>query len=76
MFPNKVVAIKESILWYFPDILEHLLNEDLEVEELWQKVKKNIKDINVFILILDALFVLGKLEYCERYGVIKYVKAN
>ena len=76
MLPNKVVTLPESLIWYFPDILEAVSECDIGVEDLWGKMKSKIDDINTFLLCLDALYALGKLEYMEKYGVIKYVKEN
>jgi len=76
MLPNKVVTFPESLIWYFPDILEVISDSDVGLEELWGKVDSKINDINIFLLCIDALYVLGKLEYAEEYGVIKHVKNN
>jgi hypothetical protein len=76
MLPNKVVTFPESLIWYFPDILEAVSECDIGVEDLWGKMESKIVDINTFFLCSDALYTLGKLEYMEKYGVIKYVKEN
>lgn len=76
MLPNKVVTFPESLIWYFPDILEAVEECDIGVKDLWGKMESKINDINTFLLCLDALYALDKLEYIEKYGVLKYVKGN
>lgn len=76
MLPNKVVTFPESLIWYFPDILEAISECDIGVEDLWGKMESKINDLNTFLFCLDALYTLGKLEYIEKYGVLKYVKNN
>lgn len=35
MLPNKVVSLSESIIWYFPDILEPLLQDSMKINEFY-----------------------------------------
>jgi hypothetical protein len=76
MLPNKVVTFPESLIWFFSDILEAISECDISVKDLWKKMESKINDINTFLICLDALYVLGKLEYIKKYGVLKYVKDN
>jgi hypothetical protein len=71
MFPNKVISVSDSILWKFTFILKHLQDKDIKVEDLWVAVSPHFEDINQFILCLDALFVLDKLEYDTNHEVLK-----
>lgn len=50
--------------------------EELAIVKLYEKTVDRFEDINEFILVLDALYVLNCVEYGNEYGVLKYVKRN
>jgi hypothetical protein len=70
MFPNKVISVSESIIWKSTHVLKMLQESDLTIPYLWMKTSREFEDINQFILCMDALFVLGKVEYNNNYGVL------
>jgi hypothetical protein len=70
MFPNKVISVSESIIWKSTYVLRMLQERDLTIPYLWMKISREFEDINQFILCVDALFVLGKIEYNNNYGVL------
>jgi hypothetical protein len=70
MFPNKVISISESIIWKLTYILETLNEKDYSIEKLWGQVSTKFEDINQFIIGLDILFILHKIEYNENIGGI------
>lgn len=76
MLPNKVVSFPESIIWYFPDILEVVSQTEMTIESLWELFESKIQDINLFLSCIDALYALGKIKLCNESGMIEYVKAN
>jgi hypothetical protein len=76
MFPNKVISVSESIIWKFPLVLEMLQKQDMSVDNLWKKTASKFDDINHFIICLDALYLLEKIEYNDNYEVLTYVKGN
>ena len=76
MLPNKVVSLSESIIWYFPDILEPLLQDSMKIIDLWDLLKAKIQDINTFLYCLDALYVLGKIQFNNESEMIEYVKED
>lgn len=49
MLPNKVVSFPESIIWYFPDILEVVSQTEMTIESLWELFESKIQDINLFL---------------------------
>ena len=63
LLPNKLFSFDESILSKFP----------LVVSGLYLKVKNRIVSVNDYIEILDCLFALGKIDYDDKEGVLKYV---
>jgi hypothetical protein len=74
MFPNKVISVSESIIWKSTYVLKMLQEKDLTISYLWMKTSHEFEDINQFILCMDALFVLGKVEYNNTYGVLTCLK--
>jgi hypothetical protein len=74
MFPNKVISVSESIIWKSTYVLKMLQGRDLTIPYLWMKTSHKFEDINQFILCIDALFVLGKIEYNNNYGVLTCLK--
>lgn len=76
MLPNKVVSLSESIIWYFPDILEPLLQDSMKINDLWDLLKDKIQDINAFLYCLDALYVLKKIQFNKGSEMIEYVKED
>lgn len=71
MFPNKVVSFSESIIWYFPDILEPLSTGSMSINDLWDLMRTKIQDINILLSCLDALYVLGKIQFCNESEMIE-----
>ncbi|WP_055665533.1 ABC-three component system middle component 7 [Desnuesiella massiliensis] len=76
IMPNKLIPFKDSILSKLTYILDVLVHEDENLENLYQKVKCNFEDVNQYILTLDVLFALERIEFDERMKVLKYVKAD
>lgn len=76
MLPNKVVSLSESIIWYFPDILEPLLQDSMKINDLWDLLKAKIQDINTFLYCLDALYVLERIQFNNESEMIEYVKKD
>ena len=76
VLPNKVVTFPESLIWYFPDILEILKSASMKIDDLQKLVASKIDDINLFILSLDALYALGQIDYIEESEMIKYVTSD
>lgn len=71
--PNKVTSYSESVLAMMYPILDLLSQTDLSVYELYRKTAANYTSIADFLDVLDCLFALNKIEYCEADGVIRYV---
>lgn len=59
--PNKVISYEESLLPKLPDILVRL-NEPTSPKILYESIKHEFKDVHQFVLCLDILFVLGRIE--------------
>lgn len=74
ILPNKLITFHDSILIKIIYIIEVIENKDMNVYELYEIVKNNFSDMNEYVLALDVLYVLERIEYDERLGDIKYVK--
>ena len=71
-FPNKFTSFDKSILAKISMlILEEV--DSISLSELIQMRLGKFEDISEFMLALDVLYVLGKIELEESEGMIKYV---
>lgn len=71
-FPNKFTSFDKSILAK----ISTLILEDagsISLSELIKMRLDKFDDISEFMLALDVLYVLGKIELDESQGIIKYV---
>ncbi|MBP1682644.1 MAG: hypothetical protein H6Q27_207 [Ignavibacteriaceae bacterium] len=76
ILPNKLIRFQESIISKIAFILDEVSVEPQSNINLYVKVKNHFDDINQYILALDVLFVLGKIEFDEKAQVIVYVKTD
>jgi len=76
ILPNKIVQFDESIISKLPLILSLLEEQSFEVLTLYTKTKRYFEDINQFVITLDVLFVLGKVEIDKNSGRMKHAKKN
>lgn len=76
ILPNKLIPFKDSIISKIVYILDLLRTADESAGSLFAKTSHNFEDVNEFILALDVLFALEKIEIDEELKVIRYVKAN
>ena len=71
-FPNKFTRFDKSILAK----ISMLILEEVDSISLSELIKMRLgkfEDISEFMLALDVLYVLGKVELEESEGMIKYV---
>lgn len=71
--PNKVSSYSDSVLGLICPILDLLSQTSMPVYELYRKTATNYASIADFMDVLDCLFALNKIDYCEEEGVIRYV---
>lgn len=76
ILPNKLIGFQDSIIAKIIYILDAVSLEDQSISSLYNKVKNNFEDINQYILALDVLFTLEKVEFNEKAQVITYVKTD
>lgn len=71
-FPNKFTSFDKSIL----SKISILILEDIEFISLSELINLRLdkfEDISEFMLALNVLYVLGKVELEENEGMIRYV---
>ena len=61
--PNKAVSYEASILSKLPTILRVLKIEKVSPAALYHRTQTEFADINQFLLAIDTLFVLEKIEF-------------
>ena len=77
ILPNKIINFNESILSKLVYILDILSTEKSKpIRDLYIVVKDKFEDINQYIIALDVLFALEKINYNMEMKVIEYVEAD
>lgn len=61
--PNKVISYDVSLLSKLPAILDVIKEQPISPVDLYMRLQGKFSDINHFLLALDVLFVLGKIEF-------------
>jgi hypothetical protein len=69
--PNKVVPLAKSALGLTRFILEELSDSE-SVSELQERTSKHFESVDQFILTVDLLFVLGRLNVDFSTGRISH----
>lgn len=72
-FPNKVVTYQESILSRFPILLRALQKGQMSPRTLYNQNKNVFENVHEFVVVLDCLFVLEKIDIDNKTGEIYYV---
>ncbi len=63
--PNKAISYEESLLSKLPRILELLTIQGVSVSDLFQKLRKDFDNVNQFLLAMDTLYILNKIDYVD-----------
>ncbi len=70
--PDKFTSIDSSIIGKATNLLMDV-GTQITVEKLRAGTSKHFPDVAEFILALDTLFALGKIEFDTTTGMITYV---
>ena len=70
--PSKVTPYRKSVLEKFPAVIKVLQEGDMRPGDLYQKVKRGVNMAD-FIEILDALYLLKKVDFIPGKEVLHYV---
>ena len=60
--PNKAVSYEQSLLSKLPIVLQTLSVGQMSVVELYQKTQQHFADLSEFLLAVDMLYILEKVE--------------
>jgi len=71
-FPNKFTTFDKSILAKISMLIIDEI-DSISISELIELRLQKFEDISEFMLALDVLYVLGKIELNENQGIINYV---
>ena len=71
--PNKVIPLSESALGLAPQILGKGPRPTL-ISELFRSLEEGSVDIDEFLLAIDLLFVLGRIEVEPSTGMVTYAR--
>jgi len=71
-FPSKFTNFDKSILAKISLLIIDDV-ESIELSELIRLRSSKFEDISEFMLALDVLYALGRIEITEDEGIIKYV---
>lgn len=70
--PNKITSLDESIMGKMSCLMLDDTHE-ITLKELMALRLREFSDIGEFVLALDALYVLGSVEFEEEREVVRYV---
>ena len=76
IYPNKHIRFEESIIFKMISILELENHFPIDIKKLYSLTKAKFNDIDEFIVALDVLFVLDKIEIDFENEQINYVRGN
>jgi hypothetical protein len=69
--PNKVITLRESALGRAPKILQEQ-SKHSDLIALYDSVSKEFESIDQFLLSLDILFILGRIDVDVVTRVVTY----
>ena len=72
--PSKIINYDESIIGKFSFILDEISNKEINIYELFDKLKKKFNNVEEYLVTLEVLYLLNKIEILEDSEVIKYVQ--
>jgi len=74
--PNKLFSYEESTLSKFAPILGALEKQNYSVLGLFSEIRRQFESIDDFLLALDCLYGLGKIDYDDEEEVLVSVTRN
>lgn len=75
MLPNKVISIKDSILWKLPDVIK-VIKESNNLVDVYYALENVFEDMNDFLLCIDILYILDFIKIINEKGCYIYVKED
>ena len=75
-YPNKNIRFEDSIIYKMVEILDVQNDSEMNIHELYSRVKTKFNNTDEFILSLDVLYVLDMIEIDFKTEIIKYASRN
>ena len=60
--PSKIINYDESIIGKFSFILDEISNKEINIYELFDKLKKKFNNVEEYLVTLEVLYLLNKIE--------------
>lgn len=76
IYPNKNIRFEDSIIYKMVEILDVQNDSEMNIHELYSRVKTKFNNTDEFILSLDVLYVLDMIEIDFKTETIKYASRN
>jgi hypothetical protein len=76
IYPNKHIRIEDSIIYKMLAVLEAQNDSEMNIHDLYSKIKNKFSNTDEFILSLDVLYVLDMIEVNFNTETIKYANRN
>jgi len=76
IYPNKNIRIEDSIIYKMMAVLEIQNESEMNIHDLYSKIKNKFSNTDEFILSLDVLYVLDMIEVDFNTETIKYANRN
>jgi phage tail sheath gpL-like len=76
IYPNKNIRFEDSIIYKMVEILDVQNDSEMNIHELYSRVKTKFNNTDEFILSLDVLYVLDMIEIDFKTEIIKYASRN
>ena len=68
-FPNKLYRLNESVIFDMAQILEKVTGP-INIIDLYNDTKNKVYGLDRFIDALDCLYILNKIKYVEKEGIV------
>lgn len=69
--PNKVLSLETTAMGLLP-ILMDLGKSEIQLATLYRKSEKHFESADQFLLAVDALYVLGRINVNLETGIVSY----
>lgn len=76
LYPNKHTRFEDSILFKMLFILEYKDSNEIDINLLYEKLKKKYKNIDEYIYSIDILYTLNLINVDFENEIIIYAERN
>lgn len=69
--PNKVLSLESTAMGLLP-ILMSLGKSEIQLSTLYRQSEKHFESVDQFLLAVDILYVLGRINVNLKTGIVSY----